>query len=232
MPEPEIASPSATQGVFLPKQARSSRTQTAILAAAREMLSEGGVESLTISGVAARVGLTTGAFYARFRNKDALLQALFEETSALNRVAIDELISSVRANGADLAEIITIFVPPALELIRDSSALFRLFGSDHSRPANEQDRAVLLLEGAIAPMRELLRDHAKEIPGRDPDICASMLVVMVQGMVDWSMLLRHSKNPAVPMDDDVLAAEITRAALGYLGLAEASHAPRDAATPT
>ena len=221
MPKPSSPTRPAPPGVFVPKQERSTRTQAAILNAAREMMSEGGIESLTISGVAARVGLTKGAFYARFRNKDALLHALFEETYEINQEAIDDLISRVRDAHASLTEIITTFVPPALELVRESSALFRLFGSDHSGPPNDQDRAVLLLEGAIAPIRSLLREHASEIPGREPDTCAAMLVVLVQGMVDWSMLLRQSENSLVPTDDDVLASEITRAALGYLGLAQA-----------
>lgn len=232
MPQPAPATGPATKGVFRPKQARSARTHAAILDAARELVSDGGVDSLTISSVAARVGMTTGAFYARFRNKDALLHALFEETFEINRRAVDDLVSRVRASRANLAEIIAIFVPPALELIRESSALFRLFGSDHSGPAREDDRAILLLEGAIAPMRELLREHAEEIPDRDPDVCASMLVVMVQGMVDWSMLLRQSRNALVPMRDDALAAEVTRAALGYLGLAAPALTPRAASTST
>ncbi len=225
MPEPSFPSRPAPLGVFVPKQERSARTQAAILNAAREILSDGGIESLTISEVAARVGLTKGAFYARFRNKDALLHALFEETFEINRKAIDDLTSRVRAAHADLAEIITAFVPPALQLVRESSALFRLFGSDHSGPPNDQDRAVLLLEGAIAQMRSLLREHASEIPDREPDTCAAMLVVLVQGMVDWSMLLRRAASPVVPTDDDALASEITCAALGYLGLVQAPLSP-------
>jgi len=225
MSDPNFPARSAPPGVFAPRQERSTRTQAAILDAARALMSEGGIESLTISEVASRVGMTKGAFYARFRNKDALLHALFEETFEINRKAIDDLTSRVRAADADLAEIIKTFVPPALALVRESSALFRLFGSDHSGPPNDQDRAVVLLEDAIAAMRSLLREHAHEIPGREPDTCAAMLVVLVQGMVDWSMLLRRSENPVVPTDDEVLATEVTCAALGYLGLASARQAP-------
>jgi AcrR family transcriptional regulator len=115
MPQVESKPLSGEPGVFLPKQERSSRTQAAILQAARAMVSEGGVESLTISGVAARVGLTTGAFYARFRNKDGLLQALFEEKLAGNRSAIDSFRFEIAASTAPLIEIITNFVPGAPE---------------------------------------------------------------------------------------------------------------------
>jgi len=204
--------------IFPPKQDRSSRTQAAILKAAREMLEEGGEETLTIAGLAARVGMTTGAFYARFRNKDALLQALFEETLALNQEAMSSFFSNLHESDASLHEIISTFIPPAIELIRNSTALFQLFGSNHSGPVEENDRSMGLLEGAIVPVKELLQRHAQEIPGRDPELSAAMLVVLVQGMVGWSVHLRHSKNPLVPMQDSLLAAEIVAATLGYLGL--------------
>ena len=218
MPQVERKPISDKPGVFLPKQERSSRTQAAILLAARAMVSEGGVESLTISGVAARVGLTTGAFYARFRNKDALLQALFEETLAGNRSAIDRFRFEIAANSAPLAEIITNFVPEAMELIRDNSALFRLFGSSHQGSRSERDRAIKILEAAIEPVQALLRDRSEELPRPDPELAGAMLIVMMQGIVDWALLLRESKNPVVPTRDDELAREIIRASLGYLGL--------------
>jgi AcrR family transcriptional regulator len=209
---------SASKNIFRPKQERSSRTQAAILQAARDMLAEGGVESLTIASLAARVGLTTGAFYARFRNKEALLQTLFEETLTLNGAAMNKFFTDVRTSKASLAEIIITFIPQAMELIRDNSALFRLLGSDHRTPIGEEDRAILLLEGAIIKVRALLQRHTDEIPDSDLSVSAAMLVVMVQGMVDWSLHLRHSKCSLVPVDDDKLAIEISRATLGYLGL--------------
>lgn len=204
--------------IFQPRQERSTKTQATILAAAREMLEEGGVKALTISGLAARAKLTTGAFYARFRNKEALLQTLFEETLSRNGAAMAEFLSGIKTSRSNLSEIIITFIPQAMTLIRDNSALFRIFGSDHSTPILEDDRAILLLENAIANVQELLQQHAEEIPDRDPKISAAMLVVMVQGMVDWSTHLQHSKRPVVPVHDASLADEISRAALGYLGL--------------
>lgn len=210
-------------GVFLPKQERSSKTQAAILKAAREMIAEGGVESLTISGVAARVGLTTGAFYARFRNKDALLHALFEETRAANRNEIDAFRREIATNTAPLAEVVATFVPRAMRLIRDNSALFRLFGYDHRGSRGERDRAIQILEAVIEPVQELLRERSGEFAHPDPEIAAAMLIVMMQGIVDWALLLRESRNPVVPIRDEELGLEIVRASLGYLGLPNTNH---------
>jgi AcrR family transcriptional regulator len=218
MPHSETTSVSDEPSVFLPKQERSSRTQAAILQAAREMIAEGGVESLTISGVAARVGLTTGAFYARFRNKDALLHALFEQTLAANQDAIDAFRVAMTTDLAPLAEIVANFVPGAMALIRDNSALFRLFGYDHRGSRGERDRAIRILEAVIEPMQELLRERSEELPHPDPELAGAMLIVMMQGIVDWALLLRESSNPVVPIRDAELGLEIVRASLGYLGL--------------
>lgn len=224
MPDPITAPKTVSEpepGVFAPKQERSARTQAAILRAARETISADGIESLTISGVAARVGLTTGAFYARFRNKDALLHALFEETLVANEAAMDQFRRSLSADRAPLAEVISTFVPQAMELVRDNSALFRLFGSDHRGPQSERDRAIRLLEAVIEPVQNLLHERSEELPHPDPDVAAAMLVVMMQGIVEWALLLRQSSNPVVPTRDDELASEIIRALLGYLGLTAA-----------
>jgi len=223
MPQVEAKPQPDEPGVFLPKQERSSRTQAAILHAAREMISEGGVESLTVSGVAARVGLTTGAFYARFRNKDALLQALFEETRAANRTEIDVFRREIATNTAPLAEVVATFVPRAMELIRDNSALFRLFGYDHRGSRGERDRAIQILEAVIEPVQELLRERSDEFAHPDPEIAGAMLIVMMQGIVDWALLLRESQNPVVPIRDEELGLEIVRASLGYLGLPNTNH---------
>jgi AcrR family transcriptional regulator len=223
MPTVETGPPSDEPDVFLPKQERSSRTRAAILLAAREMISEGGVESLTVSGVAARVGLTTGAFYARFRNKDALLQSLFEKARAANRTKIDAFRREIAANAAPLAEIVATFVPRAMELIRDNSALFRLFGYDHRGSRNERDRAIQLLEAVIEPVQRLLRERSDELAHPNPELAGAMLIVMMQGIVDWALLLRESRNPMVPIRDEELAHEIVRASLGYLGLPSTSN---------
>jgi hypothetical protein len=67
-------------------------------------------------------------------------------------------------------------------------------------------------------VQALLRDRSEELPHPDPELAGAMLIVMMQGIVDWALLLRESKNPVVPTRDDELAREIVRASLGYLGL--------------
>lgn len=53
-----------------------SRTQLAILDATRELLAAGGVQGLTVEGVAARAGVAKTTIYRRWRSKDELALAV------------------------------------------------------------------------------------------------------------------------------------------------------------
>jgi AcrR family transcriptional regulator len=64
---------------------RQARTERAILDAAEELIAEGGVDGLTIEGVAARSGVAKTTIYRRWRDKDELaLAILVERTSTLS----------------------------------------------------------------------------------------------------------------------------------------------------
>jgi AcrR family transcriptional regulator len=52
------------------------RTRAALLDAARELIREHGFERTTLEAVARRAGMTTGAIYGNFRNRDELFVAL------------------------------------------------------------------------------------------------------------------------------------------------------------
>lgn len=58
------------------RTSRSARTEAAILAATRELLSKGGVRELTVEGVAARSGVAKTTIYRRWRSKDDLALAV------------------------------------------------------------------------------------------------------------------------------------------------------------
>src|SRR5215510_11562184 len=59
-----------------PKGDKRERTRAALLAAARELVRERGYEHTTLEKVAQRAGMTTGAIYGNFRNRDELFIAL------------------------------------------------------------------------------------------------------------------------------------------------------------
>src|SRR5215211_1218633 len=60
-----------------PRNARSRRTRTALLAATRALLEERGTESLTMAAVAERAGVSRRAVYLHFASRTELLTELF-----------------------------------------------------------------------------------------------------------------------------------------------------------
>src|SRR4051794_11152851 len=61
---------------LVPQQARTRESLRKLLKAASEVLGQHGIEGATIPRIAAHAGLTPGAVYRRFKDKDALLEAV------------------------------------------------------------------------------------------------------------------------------------------------------------
>jgi len=70
----------STARVLDPARRRAVEQSRRIVAVAREIIAEAGVDGLTVQNVRARTGLSLRAFYQRFVGKDDLLLAVFEET--------------------------------------------------------------------------------------------------------------------------------------------------------
>src|SRR6187399_2269067 len=61
-----------------PKGDKRARTRAKLLEAARELIREKGYERTTLQDVAQRAGMTSGAIYGNFKNRDELFIALAE----------------------------------------------------------------------------------------------------------------------------------------------------------
>ena len=71
-----MASAQSSPARSKPKGDKRDRTRAALLEAARTLIRERGYERTTLEEVASRAGMTTGAIYGNFRNRDELFIAL------------------------------------------------------------------------------------------------------------------------------------------------------------
>jgi AcrR family transcriptional regulator len=76
MPAGSKAAGDTSAADFRPGRRPSARTEHAILEATRELLAEGGVQGLTVEGVAARAGIAKTTIYRRYRSRDELALAV------------------------------------------------------------------------------------------------------------------------------------------------------------
>lgn len=67
------------------------RTQAALIAAAEQLVAEGGPDALSVRAVASKAGTTTRAVYSLFESKEGLLAALAERALVLLHASVEGL---------------------------------------------------------------------------------------------------------------------------------------------
>lgn len=99
------------------------RTRAALLAAAEQLVAQGGPTALSVRAVADAAGTTTRAVYSLFGSKDGLL------VEALARDAFEFLyteIEKLEETEDPVADLIAVGVPVFRRLVREHPALYRI----------------------------------------------------------------------------------------------------------
>jgi AcrR family transcriptional regulator len=128
---------------------RRARSDQAILAAARELLGEGGVPGLTIEGVAARSGVAKTTIYRRWRDRDELALA----------AVWDDLVSGLKAPrdvGDTHAELLA-FVEPIITVLQ-SPLMNSVIRGLTSQIATNTELSRTYREQTVEPRLEQLQD--------------------------------------------------------------------------
>lgn len=212
-----------TKNSLAPQQARSRESLRKLLKAAAEVLGQHGVEGTTIPRIAQHAGLTPGAVYRRFPDKDALLETvilgILERQDERLRVAltpemarqiplvvfaeqvITSMLISYRAS-AGLLRAVRQFVQG-----RDQTAFYKKVAKQEMR--------------AFQYMMELFLVHRKEIRHRDPEVAVAFALVTLVSTLIELILVDHDLRcwqVVIPKDDQTLKRELLRNFLSYLGV--------------
>jgi AcrR family transcriptional regulator len=206
-----------------PQQARSRESLGKLLKAAIEVLGQQGVAGTTIPRIAAHAGLTPGAVYRRFRNKDVLLE------TAILRILEDQnklLLLSLTVEAA--AEIP---LPTLAEQVINSLVVSYRVNASLLRAVRQflqvKEGSAFWKKASKLEMRtfEYLADifvrGGSEIKHEDPRAAAALGLMMVNGTL-WEVVVNSGVTKLwkglLPKDDRTLKAELTRAFLSYLGV--------------
>ena len=139
------------------------RTAESLLAAAERIVQDGGLDALSVRGVAAEVGTTTRAIYSLYGSKDGLIAALAAHGFDLLRDGVSS-VPETSAPDRDLVEAGLVFRRYATE----HSSLFRISFQNNPTPmrtnpaVNAAATAALeVLTGRVARLHEagLLADN-------------------------------------------------------------------------
>lgn len=206
-----------------PQQVRSRESLRKLLKAATEVLGQRGLEGTTIPRIARHAGLTPGAVYRRFRDKEALLEAailgILERQDkrikggltpqavaqiplpVFTETVVGGMVAAYRANASQLRSM--------REFVRTRR------GTPFWRKANRLETRAY--QRAI----ELFLAHRDEIRHSDPRLAVSLALFMLASSL--FEIMEHPDNQGpwrnfLPKDESALKRELVRAFLSYLGV--------------
>lgn len=139
---PEPLSPA--DGRALPsRQQRSGQMRERLLATGTRLLAAGGFDAVSIAQIAAEAGCSVGAFYQRFRNKEAYFEFLLDRVIDQVRAQTQEALAPGRVAGLSQAQVIELCVRHQIAVVREHEGLIRaalgysMHGSDDWQPIGE-----------------------------------------------------------------------------------------------
>ena len=206
-----------------PQQERSRESLRKLQKATAEVLGQHGVEGTTIPRIAHHAGLTPGAIYRRFHDKDALLEA-----TILGMLQRQEERMKVGLTPAAAAQIpLPVFADQIISGMvvsyRVNAALLRAMRNFVRGRANTAfwKTACKFEVRAIEHVIELFLTHRKEIRHPDPRMAITMGFMMVVSTLYEIVVMPTDLGPLddyLPKDDQALKRELVRAFLSYLGV--------------
>ncbi len=200
------------------QQSRSQKTQEALLDAAEILFYENGADATSVADVAKKAGVSVGALYHHFRDKKALLYALFDRMSTqyqeIGRAAIDP----ARWEGASIRDILSGFVEFSLELghVRPG---FKRSGLEAAQddPALREHFAEIMRD-IHQGLNRLLLDRKSEIGHPYPEMATGFVLDQITAMLRSRMDQTIQKAKITKCTDEAFAREAVMMASSYLHL--------------
>jgi AcrR family transcriptional regulator len=206
-----------------PQQERSRESLRKLLKAATEVLGQHGVERTTIPRIAQHAGLTPGAVYRRFRDKDALLEAAILGILERQDERLKVGLTPEKAAKIPLDVFAEQIIGGMVVTYRANAALLRAFrhftqGRDETEFVKKASKLeIRAFEHVVDLILAGGRDIEHSNPRRAVSFGLMMVVSTLHELVVMPTCVKDWKN-LMPKDDNALKRELTRAFLSYLGV--------------
>jgi len=202
-------------GLAPPRQARSARTLSAVLAAAERLLARHNPQEVSIADICRESGVTTGAFYARFRDRNALFDLLesqvLEAFDAMGRQVFDG-----RPDASEtLASLLTVAVRRIAGLYSTHRGVIRGLNLRALDDADLASRLGRFNKRLVARAAERLAAHRREIRHPRPreasrQVVTWLVTILRQDILFGELALRGRPAGGTRLDD------LVHLALAYL----------------
>ncbi len=199
-----------------PKQTRSQETFNSILASAADLFEEKGYEQTTTHQVAKAAGVSVGALYRYFADKEAIIKELYQrEITDLRNLVLSEF-SLTDLMGQDLNQLVRKTVALAFKVYSQRPGLRRVLGEQSRKIADLRE----LRQAQEQEMHQAVRQILAVVPAvqlPDPEVGAYMVMLFLDSLLEDYLL--HGRPEASFSKDRVIDAAtdfILRYVLGSL----------------
>ena len=179
-----------------------------IVAAAYELIDEGGLEDLTIRAVLKRTGLARRAFYEQFAGKDDLVLAVFEQAMRFAANMYGELVAPIADPVERLKTIIVSIgrgaASPEDVATGEGNRMAAALSREHLRLAESRPDE---LHHALQPLMALISDQlasgmaAGQVRESDPARLALFIYNLVATTMHTELITQEATGPAAERRD-------------------------------
>jgi len=219
-------------GLRAPRQARSAASLERILDATEALAAEKGFAATTMADVARRGRSSIGALYARFRDKDALLEHLHRRFCARALAQVEAGLAAERWEGRGVGEIVAAAVAALVHADATRAGLVRAFVVRGATDEAFARRAAELGRAVARRLAELVLARRDELDCPDAVSAVEFGVWLVLAHVDQRALFGAVPTTLRARGEAERARELTRAFLALLGVREAPAEPPAARRPS
>lgn len=200
-----------------PHQDRSRDTQARIVDAARRLLEKGqSFHEISVSALAREADASVGAFYNRFRDKDALLHVLQIELCREGEATAAAVLVPERWTGVPLEPLIRAFVGLSVASCRQQAGLRRALlvamCNDHAFRDRSIALSKLTCEGLSRVLFARNPGSKRALIRLAVDVCHRI----VYGVLDQDLLFADDPPTGHPLTDKQLITELGDACIAYL----------------
>ncbi|HWK88629.1 MAG TPA: helix-turn-helix domain-containing protein [Longimicrobium sp.] len=193
--------------------------------AAEEVLRDKSFDEVTLAEIAARAGVTVGAFYARFRGKDALLLHLEERLVGDVRALVRDQVERLASRADPLASLVFDLLMAVTAFYRAHRGILRALDLRARSDAVLRARLDAANRATLQALAPIIRARADEIRHPGPSQAFPFAVLLTANTLREAVLFGIPWLAEAGWSDRKLARELTRAFLAYLGVEDTAPPP-------
>lgn len=205
-----------------PLQERSRDSLRRMLDAAEAVIAKYGLQGTTLPRIAKRAGVSPANVYRRFRDKDALLAAVFERVRKRSSAETAAVVDPEMVRPVGLAQFSRNIIEGMIRNFRAEAGLSRAtveyseqhWNAEFVRKTRASEAQSF---GAMVKTFMLWRDQIRH---PDPERAIRFAFVMVALVLRELILFKRTRvfEEILPLNDDILREELSRMFLRYLGV--------------